>query len=327
MTNHQNIRVTVLGINGRIGQEVAKAFAAAGYRTSGMGREDRVHIPGVRFVKGDAASAGDIRRATADADVVVNALNLPYDKWGEGRFEAQLQTVLDALKGSGKFLMFPGNIYNYAARDHVLTPQTPFHPEKDKGEIRVRMEKMLQDAAARGDVRMCIIRSGDFFAPHASGSMFDLALMRRKKDRVFELPTSMEMKHTWAYLPDLARVYVRLAEMRDQLGAFETFHYRGHFVSADRLVDALQASVATPWKIGFVPWGMLRVIGWFTPVVREVVKMSYLFRTPHELSDPRLDAILGPDFNTPFDDAVAATVRSYLEDQPRMIEGRAVAAV
>ncbi|MCB1517310.1 MAG: NAD-dependent epimerase/dehydratase family protein [Hyphomicrobiaceae bacterium] len=319
-------RVVVLGINGRIGQEVARAFVAAGYETSGMGREDRVHLTGVRFVQGDAANAADIRRAVDGADIVVNALNLPYDKWDKGRSEAQLAGVLEALRGSGKLLMFPGNIYNYAASQHVLSPETPFHPQKDKGEIRVRMEQMLKDASARGDVRVCIIRSGDFFAPHATGSMFDLALMRRKKDKVFELPMKPDMKHTWAYLPDLARVYVKLAEKSDELVAFQTFHYRGYFVTGDRLVDALQASVAAPWKIGAVPWNMLGVIGWFVPVVREVVKMSYLFRTPHELVDPRLDAILGPDFNTPFDEAIAKTVRSYLEDEPRMFEGKAVAA-
>jgi hypothetical protein len=36
--------------------------------------------------------------------------------------------------------------------------------------------------------------------------------------------------------------------------------------------------------------------------------MRYLWVNEMELVDPRLDAILGPDFGTPFEEAVAATV-------------------
>src|SRR3954467_7882386 len=49
-------KVTVLGINGHIGQAVAKAFVAAGWDVTGMGRSDRHHVAGVRFVAGDSDS-------------------------------------------------------------------------------------------------------------------------------------------------------------------------------------------------------------------------------------------------------------------------------
>ena len=39
--------------------------------------------------------------------------------------------------------------------------------------------------------------------------------------------------------------------------------------------------------------------------------MRYLWNNPMELVDPRLDDILGPDFNTPFEQAVAATVKPF----------------
>lgn len=46
-------KVTILGINGHIGQATAKAFVAAGWEVTGMGRTDKHHTPGVRFVRGD----------------------------------------------------------------------------------------------------------------------------------------------------------------------------------------------------------------------------------------------------------------------------------
>lgn len=304
-------KVTIFGINGRIGQEVAKAFVAAGWEVAGMGREDRVHLNGVQFVKGDAGNPADIRRAAEGADVVVNALNLPYDKWDKGRAEAQLESVLAGLKGCGATLMFPGNIYNFAAEQVVLTPDTPFRPEKDKGEIRVRMEKMLERASEKG-MQVIILRTADFYAPFATQSNFDLALMARIKSDVLQYPGRLDVGHSWAYLPDVGRAYVRLADVRRSLGRFERFHFQGHFASGHEMVAAVQQALPRRAKVTTVPWGLLRVIGLFVPVVREVVKMNYLWGVPHQLKDERLRAILGPDFDTPFEEAVMRTTRSYL---------------
>src|SRR3569623_1388212 len=115
-------RVTVLGVNGHIGQAVAKAFVAQGWEVPGMARADKRHTAGVRFVQGDSDSVEDMRRAIGDAEVVVNALNLPYDKWFYGAMEALMARVAEAMGTSGKTMLFPGNVYNYAADCDVLTP-------------------------------------------------------------------------------------------------------------------------------------------------------------------------------------------------------------
>ena len=52
-------------------------------------------------------------------------------------------------------------------------------------------------------------------------------------------------------------------------------------------------------------------MGLVDPLMREVGKMRYLWENPMELKDDRLDAILGPDFGTPFEEAVAATVAPF----------------
>src|SRR3569833_1502081 len=83
-------KVVVLGVNGHFGQAVAKAFVAAGWAVTGMARSDKYRTPGVRFVRGASDSVADMRNAIGDAEVVVNALNMRYDQWFEGRMEAQM---------------------------------------------------------------------------------------------------------------------------------------------------------------------------------------------------------------------------------------------
>lgn len=317
MTQKKAQTIAILGINGRIGQEAAKAFVAAKWRVIGMGRGNRAELDGVEFVEGDIAFPKQTVRAIADADVVFNAINLPYDKWDKGRAEASLANVLQALEGSGKTLLFPGNIYNYAADQHMITPDTPQHPEKDKGEIRKRMEGMLAQASNDDNIQVIILRLADFFAPGAEGTVFDLMMMSRLKSGILQYPGELSTGHSWAYLPDVGRALVKIAEARKSLPRFENLHYQGHFASGHQMIGAIQDVLPKPAKVKKVPMDLLKVIGWFVPIVREVVIMSYLWDEPHQLRDPKLAALLGADFDTPFRDAVHKTALSYLPAKQR----------
>lgn len=309
--------VTILGINGRIGQEVAKAFVDANWRVIGMGRGNRAKLQGVEFFEGDANFPEQTQSAIADADVVVNALNLPYDKWGKGRAEDNLDKVLQALKGSGKTLMFPGNIYNYGEKQHRLTPDAPQNPYGEKGEIRQRMEKKLLAASENG-LQVVIIRLHDFFVPGGFQTPYDLMIMQRIKSGVLQYGGDLSVGHGWAYLPDVGRAFVKIAEVRADLPLFKNFHYSGHFATGHQTIAAVQSALPTQAAVKPVPWGMLKFIGIFVPILREVIKMKYLWDEPHRLEDTELDALLGDNFKTPYSEAVAATVRTYLPEEGKM---------
>ncbi|QQR36886.1 NAD(P)H-binding protein [Devosia oryziradicis] len=308
-------KVTILGINGHIGHHAAKAFHAAGFAVTGFGRANRHPIAGVDFIKGDAGSLADLRAAIANADIVVNALNLPYDRWDKGRAEAQLATVITAMGDSGKTLMFPGNVYNYAASDRRMSPPTPQRPQTPRGAIRVRQEEMLAAASKAGKFRTIIVRAGDFYAPGNTGDWYDQAmLMEVRKGKIYHM-ADRKLGHAWAYLPDLGRAFAVLGEKRAEFGAFENFHFAGHYVTHGALMDAIVKAAPVPLKVAPLPWIILQAMGLANGVIREVVKMRYLWNNPMELVDPRLEAILGPDFNTPFEVAVAETVKPFFAQQ------------
>ncbi|UJW84016.1 NAD-dependent epimerase/dehydratase family protein [Devosia sp. SL43] len=304
--------VTVLGINGHIGHHAAQAFQHAGFSVTGFGRTNRHPIAGIKFIQGDAASLDDIKAAITDADIVVNALNLPYDKWDKGRAEAQLATVIAAMGDSGKTLMFPGNIYNYSASDRRISPSTPQRPQTPRGAIRVRQEEMLAAASKAGKFQTIIIRAGDFYAPNNTGDWYDQAMMMEaRKGKIYHM-ADLKLGHAWAYLPDLGRAFAVLGEKRGEFGSFENFHFSGHYVTHGALMDAVVKASPVPLKVAPLPWIFLQAMGLANGVLREVVKMRYLWNSAMELVDPRLDSILGPDFGTPFEVAVAATVQPFL---------------
>src|SRR5689334_13151388 len=138
------MKVTVLGLNGHLGIAMVDAFASAGHDVTGFGRSNKHPDPRVGFFKGDAEKVEDIRAAIADADVVINALNLRYDLWDNGRLEAQAARVVEALGSSGKTMMFAGSIYNYPAADGVITPDAEQRPAMRRGVLRATVEGLFE---------------------------------------------------------------------------------------------------------------------------------------------------------------------------------------
>jgi len=305
-------KITVLGSNGHIGHHAAQAFHDAGYEVTAFGRSNRRPIAGVAFRQGDAGSLDDVRDAIADAEIVFNGLNLQYDQWDKGRAEAQLATVIAAMGDSGKTLLYPGNVYNYAASDRRMTPSTPQRPQTPRGAIRVRSEEALMAASKAGKFQTIILRAGDFFAPHNTADWFDQAmLMDVNKGKIHHL-ADLDLHHAWAYLPDLARAFVVLADKRQDFGAFENFHFAGHYVTHAQMMAAIQQAVPRPLKVVPMPWLIVRAMGLTNGIMREIVKMRYLWTNEMALVDPRLDAILGPEFATPLNEAIFATVQPFL---------------
>ena len=309
-------KVTVLGINGHIGQAVAKAFVDAGWDVTGMGRSDKHHTPGVRFVTGDSDSVEQMRAAIGDSDVVVNALNMRYDLWFEGRMEAQMARVVEAMGATGKTMLFPGNIYNFARTDRVMRPDTPQHLETVRGELRVRVEKALEAASNRGDIQVLILRAGDFYGPGSSGDWFDQIMLREIQSGVVRTAGYAGVAHSWAYLPDLARAFEALAAVRSTLTGFDRFHFAGHHVTPEQMGAAIKKAAPVTVKVKPFTMSLLTIIGWFDPIIREVAKMRYIWKNPMALKDERLEQILGEGFNTPFEAAVAATVLPFFEKLP-----------
>lgn len=306
--------ITILGINGAVGRAAAKAFIERGWRVIGFGRSNKHPLAGVEFIKGDADNIPEMAAAVADADLVFNGLNLPYHQWGNGAAESLLARVIAACGKTGRTMLFPGNIYNYAATDRVITPDLAQNPQTERGRIRVAMERQLSGAAARGDIRVIILRAGNFFGSDLGGDFFDQLILRELGKGKICLNPARTVPNAWAYLPDLAKAFAILAERRDQFAPFETFHFKGHLKTADETFAAIKA--ATPnrklTQTGY-PWLMLKAMGLFMPIIKGLVEMRYIWDFELGLEDPRLDAILGEDFGTDYDQAIAMVMRRHAQ--------------
>ncbi len=307
-------QVVVLGAKGRFGRAAVAAFHAAGWRVRALARTN-IDSGAAETFTGDAFDATTLVAATRDADVIVNALNPPYPRW---RYDLPRLSanVIAAAQATGATVMIPGNVYNYGAgMPQRLDERTPQRPTSRKGRLRCEMEQSF----ARAGVPTIVLRAGDFIERQKTGNWFDSHITAKIDRRRLMYPGPLDRVHAWAFLPDMARAMVGLAERRADWARFEEFGFAGYSVSGGELVAAIESAAGQSLKVNGLPWPLVRLAGMVVPQFREVAEMSYLWRVSHAIDGSKLARALPEFLPTP----LAVAMAEALAD----VSGKAVASL
>lgn len=321
--------VLVLGARGRLGGAVARAFAAEGWQVlaqcrPGRGLPDAVPS-GLRWLALDAADTEALSRAAAGATVVVHAMSPAYTHRAWRRQAPGLMAAaIDVAVRLRALLLFPGNVYNFGAgMPALLREDTPQRPTTVKGRIRVALEQQLARAAREQGLNAVVLRAGDFFGA-GRGSWFDLVMTGKLPQGRFVYPGAMDVPTAWAYLPDLARSFERLARQHrhQEGGHFECLQFAGDSLTGrDWLAVMSELARERGWlpragqgarelAVGHLPWPLIRLLGPLVPTWGSLAEMRYLWQTPHALDGEALARRIGPEPHTP----LLAAARAALDD-------------
>ncbi len=295
-------KVLVLGAHGRFGMAAAQAFAAAGWHVLAQVRRapDRALPAGTRTLQIGLENGQRLVAASAGTAAVVYAVNPPYTRWPELLLPT-CRMGMDIAQRLGATFLMPGNVYNFGeTMPSILREDTPQRPTTLKGRLRVELEDELARRAP--DLRSVVLCAGDFFGA-GTGNWFDLVIVKSIADGKLVYPGPLDVPHAWAYLPDLARAFVKLAQREvaeSGLPAFGRVHFAGHTLTGaqllaeiERAADGLGLSPAGLWRHGAMPWKIIRAAGLIVPTWREVARMSYLWRRPHALDGTLLEGAIG----------------------------------
>lgn len=305
--------IVILGAAGRIGDAASRAFVSAGWRVKGLARgRNGAELPiDVEWIKADATDRAALMAACSGADVVLNALNPEYTEWDQ-KVLPMAENVIAACEAAGATQLLPGNVYNFGHDVRLgMDEDMPETPSTPKARVRIEMEDLFRRRAREAGVQTLVLRAGDFYGGAKPGSWLDLFILSKLKKDVFTWPGPMDAPHAFAYLPDLGRAFVALADARRDLPTFERYHFAGHTLNGAEMMAATEQAVGRKLHRRGVPWTLLRAGGFFMPILREVAVMSYLWRTPHSLDGSKLAALVGP---LPSTDPVEA-IRQAIADQ------------
>lgn len=275
--------VLILGSTGRFGRNAAIAFRAAGWTVRGFDR-----------------FKDDLLTSARGVDVIVNGWNPPYPEWAQFVPDLHAQ-VISAARAAGATVILPGNVYVFAPdTPGPWTADTPHLAINPLGQIRVRMEEAYRSSG----VRTIVLRAGDFIDTQASGNWFDQIMIKPLAKGRFVYPGNPDITHAWAYLPDLARAAVLLAEMRNDLPRFCDIPFAGYKLTGNQIAEALSKVTCGPVRLKQMHWWPINLARPFWKLAPHLIEMRYLWNTPHSLDGSLFENLVEGFKPTPLENAL-----------------------
>jgi nucleoside-diphosphate-sugar epimerase len=302
---------------GVIGSRVARLLAERGDMVQVVSRRG-AGPAGITHVAADAADAGAMSRLAEGAAVIYNCVNPPYHRWVTD-WPPIAASVLAAAERSGAVLVTLSNLYGYgpAARSlgvagydaaHPMTEATPLAATGRKGRVRAQVWQDALAAHQAGRVRAAEVRAADFVGPGAESAMGERIVGRVRQGKSVFVLGRADRPHTWTFTDDVARMLVVAGS--DSRAWGKAWHVLSNEPRSQRKVvdDLARAARAGRVRVHEIPSVVLRGMGLFSPLLRELRETDYQFRDDFVMDSSAAQAAFGLK-PTPWEEVVAVTVR------------------
>ena len=297
-------KTVLLGATGAIGESVAAVLRGRGetYRVVGRDRAslDRAFgsDPLAEVMVWDPEDQASARAALRGADAAVYLVGVPYN-----HFELHpvvMRQALDAAIAEGvEEMLLVGTVYPYGTPQ--ATPAREDHPREPhtfKGKMRKQQEDLLLEADRAGQIRGTVLRLPDFYGPRVKNSFLDGVFTAAAKGGTANLIAPIDKPHQFVYVPDVGPVVAALLRHPEAHGHW--WHLAGDGRASIQEIVAMVGELAGhPVKTRVFGKTMLRVVGLFQPLLKEMVEMNYLLIDPFIMNDDALSALLGGLKKTP----------------------------
>jgi nucleoside-diphosphate-sugar epimerase len=307
MISPRNNELHVIFGTGPLGTALTKQLVAEGKRVRVINRSGQAQVPaGVEVAKGDATDPASTRAVCTGATVVYNCANAPYTQWPAIFPKIQAGIIEGAASASAR-LISAENVYMYGEVHGPMTDETPYNAHTRKGRVRAEMATALLEAHRSGKVRAAIGRASDYYGPGVLDSMAG--------DRVFypvltgqkvSLLGSLDVPHTLTYIDDFARGLKVLGEREEALGQVWHTPNAETLTMRQFLTLVFEEAQHTP-NMGTIPSILLKGLGLFDPMLREVAEMLYEFEQPFVVDHSKYEHTFG-NHSTPHRTAIRDTL-------------------
>jgi nucleoside-diphosphate-sugar epimerase len=295
---------------GVIGQALARRLIGRGDRVT-LATRSGTAMDGAQALRMDASSAAAFSDAAAGCRTIFLCASPPYYRWAAD-WPPIFAAAIEAARRSGAGLVLMGNLYACGRPDGAMTEATPCHPVEQKGQVRLAGWQAALAAHGRGEIRAVEVRASDYFGPGVGKSThlgvdFFRPVLQSKTARVVGDPGAI---HSWSFVPDIVSTLVAAADFTGPWG--RAWHVPANPpLSRQDIASQLNARYGCAGRVaGYPPW-LLRLLGHFSPMLREVAASSYQFQAPFVMDARETEAIL-KIHATPWSEALALTAESYL---------------
>ncbi len=296
---------------GQVGVPLAERLLERGMSVRMVKRSPSDDVPdGAELGLGDASDAEFCREASQGADAIYHIMNPRYvaKVWRE-RLPLYMQNLMQAAASAEARLVVLDNLYMIGPTGGVpIDEDTPVSPCSAKGRARARAARMLFDAHERGDVRAVVGRASDYYGPRGTlthlGDPFWKPVLAGKTARMVIDPDAV---HTYHYIPDVAAGLAELGLASESVLGRVWMLPCAPARTARELIADLSTALGREIAVSRTPRPVIKALGLFVPMLREVDEMLYQWDEPFIVDDSRFRKRFGATATDPVEGA-AATV-------------------
>jgi nucleoside-diphosphate-sugar epimerase len=306
-------KVAIFGAAGPIGRYVGMELDRRGVPFRAVGRTASKleavfgNLPHAEVVAADLSDAGGATQAARGVDTIVYTLGVPYTDFQ--LYPKLMRIAVDAAAAAGvqRFVLVTG-VYSYGIPQTQRVAEThPRVPVAVKGQLRKEQEDILMAADERGPLRSMAVRLPDFYGPYADNSLANPIFRAALAGKTANWLGPVGPLHEFVFVPDVGPVIAELAARDDCYGEAWNFAGPGE-ISALAFIQKIYQAAGREPKFRSAGRTLLRLLGWFNPLMRELPEMLYLQETPVLLDDEKLRGKLGQLLKTTYDEGIRLTL-------------------
>ena len=299
----------VLGF-GPVGRSLTELLFAEGRPVRVVTRRGMVDAPdGVDVQAADVSDVEAATEACRGAAVVYSCVGLDYAGWPE-RWPPMMAGMLAGAEAARARFVFQDNCYMYGPVDVAMTEDLPLTNYGDKPATRAKLTRMWQEAHAAGRVEAASVRAADFYGPGVTqAALGERAFGRIAAGKSAQIVGDPDQPHSFAYVPDVARALVSVADADDAFGQAWNVPNAPDTTTRD-LLAMFAAEARQDLKVQAMPTWLMPILGLFDANVRELKEMLYQWDRPFHVDSSKFGARFWSDA-TPFEEGIAATAQTF----------------
>jgi nucleoside-diphosphate-sugar epimerase len=186
------------------------------------------------------------------------------------------------------------------------TPVTENHPRQPntfKGRMRKEQEDILLDAHAAGTIRGAVLRLPDFYGPNVPKGFLHGLFEAAAKGGTANMIGPIDKPHEFVFVPDVGAVVTALLREPGVWGHWWNLAGAGA-VTQRELAQRVFVMAGHKPRIRVAGRSLLRMLGIFNPMMRELVEMHYLMTNPVLMDDSALNRLVPGIHKTPYEEGV-----------------------
>ncbi|WP_319480457.1 NAD-dependent epimerase/dehydratase family protein [uncultured Draconibacterium sp.] len=272
---------TILGAGGAIGVELAKALPKYTDKIRLVSRNPQKVNEKDELMKADLLNPKEVDKAINGSSVVYVTIGFPYSyKFWKANWAPFMRSVIDACKRHDAKLVFFDNIYMYD-QNHLngMTEETPINPPSKKGEVRAELVKMIMDEVDKGTLTALIARAADFYGPGIKNTsvLTEMVIDPLSKGKPADWMGSVHFKHAFTYTPDAGKATALLGNTDSAFNQVWHMPTAKNAPSGKEWIEQIASAFNTKPKHRVASKFILKMIGIFIPVLREMPEMIYQY--------------------------------------------------